>query len=822
MSWQIRAYHLLIFVICRDVQSHIDLSHISEAYAARKKKLDILMRDEVKTFVTAIQKSFLSNDEPLSIHSYTKRTLGRVGNRIRRFENFNKWLNEDPIDGKFGYTHSWSSLSATSDGKRIVTLNYQGKPIWYDIQENDNLIDDEQALPATTWKFKELEVKNDNNECSNQLESKHVYKGVEIINGVGSSDTLILLKSRKNFQLQKIVPQSYENTISEQNITNMKADKRNILDGCLLPMGIPGFHNDIAMIDDSGKLYVQNLESVGSSGKKCIGNLGDEEDLPPNQDISWATVQASSTGDYLYTATRKAIKLFDLRSRPRYEGTNSKLFAIPKNRDNELSCEMIGGLLTTHDISENLLYFCSNIRIGAVDKRMPGRVYSQVQLHTSPSFSKKVALPSGLVSFSTVPHNDSSPSRLDYLAAWMPYSSTSHINFPTAIVACFDQSYNYCACRNSNAKQFLPFSLEECQNGDHSDGSRAPLVVRGKPLRIAGPLCCIDFSDDQMTNRISLPCTGFVISKLQGTKNQRSSRLSILSNNIAGDIFMTELAENKGKMEHDSTYSYKSNCYDWIDSNKQGTIDCDSMEQLREQLVKKWWVSESTFADVSSEHEGTMNQIRFGHLKRANIIFKLNPYAYLNSTSNAETQIGYKPPIKKYVDDNGKKKHVNKILIDGNLRKMKSKYTKEYKLALSAAKLLDSSGRVSYWKEKLSNKELEKIRQKKINYSEGSKKGKETARKKYGGMIMRKSKKEVSAKQEAIRNRKRENYQETLKYCPSISYDGSFSHSCPSLRAIYPWEYSGPQGIRSNEQLSGKELDTNLKIPRRNYYSAID
>ena len=87
---------------------------------------------------------------------------------------------------------------------------------------------------------------------------------------------------------------------------------------------------------------------------------------------------------------------------------------------------------------------------------------------------------------------------------------------------------------------------------------------------------------------------------------------------------------------------------------------------------------------------------------------------------------------------------------------------------------------------------------------------------------MRKTKKEVSAKQEAIRNRKRENYQETLKYCPSISYDGSFSHSCPSLRAIYPWEYSGPQGIRSNEQLSGKELDTNLKIPRRNYYSAID
>ena len=157
MSWQIRAYHLLIFVICRDVQSHIDLSHISEAYAARKKKLDILMRDEVKTFVTAIQKSFLSNDEPLSIHSYTKRTLGRVGNRIRRFENFNKWLNEDPIDGKFGYTHSWSSLSATSDGKRIVTLNYQGKPIWYDIQENDNLIDDEQALPATKWKFKELD-----------------------------------------------------------------------------------------------------------------------------------------------------------------------------------------------------------------------------------------------------------------------------------------------------------------------------------------------------------------------------------------------------------------------------------------------------------------------------------------------------------------------------------------------------------------------------------------------------------------------------------------------------------------------------------------
>ena len=92
------------------------------------------MRDETRGFVTGVQKSFLSNDESLSIESY--RLMHSRGKRIRRFDNLSRWLNEDPIDGKSGYAHSWSSLSATSDGKRVVTLDYRGKPRWHDILEN--------------------------------------------------------------------------------------------------------------------------------------------------------------------------------------------------------------------------------------------------------------------------------------------------------------------------------------------------------------------------------------------------------------------------------------------------------------------------------------------------------------------------------------------------------------------------------------------------------------------------------------------------------------------------------------------------------------
>ena len=63
---------------------------------------------------------------------------------------------------------------------------------------------------------------------------------------------------------------------------------------------------------------------------------------------------------------------------------------------------------------------------------------------------------------------------------------------------------------------------------------------------------------------------------------------------------------------------------------------------------------------------------------------------------------------------------------------------------------------------------------------------------------------------------------ELIEECPSIRFNQTFSQTCPSLKAINPSQYSGPQGIRSNEQLSGRKLDTNLQIPRVTYYSSKD
>ena len=58
-----------INVIFRDLQRHIDLLYISEAYADRKKKIDSVMKKESKPFITAVQKAFLSNEESITIQS---------------------------------------------------------------------------------------------------------------------------------------------------------------------------------------------------------------------------------------------------------------------------------------------------------------------------------------------------------------------------------------------------------------------------------------------------------------------------------------------------------------------------------------------------------------------------------------------------------------------------------------------------------------------------------------------------------------------------------------------------------------------------------
>ena len=48
-----------------------------------------------------------------------------------------------------------------------------------------------------------------------------------------------------------------------------------------------------------------------------------------------------------------------------------------------------------------------------------------------------------------------------------------------------------------------------------------------------------------------------------------------------------------------------------------------------------------------------------------------------------------------------------------------------------------------------------------------------------------------------------------------------FQKACPSLREIInPEKYSGPQGIRANDQLSSKEVDSSLRIPRKKYYTS--
>ena len=171
--------------------------------------------------------------------------------------------------------------------------------------------------------------------------------------------------------------------------------------------------------------------------------------------------------------------------------------------------------------------------------------------------------------------------------------------------------------------------MEECQNGDHSDISTAPLVIRGKPLRIGGPQCCIDFSDEQLYNRLLLPCTGSVITRLHASKFNGSSDLSILTTNVAGDIFMTALSENK-EQDYKITSS-NIHVYDWKHIGSENITLTDKTEQLREELINKWWITESTFKDESSNDSNVEIEMRFGHLKTANHIFQLKPNACLDS-----------------------------------------------------------------------------------------------------------------------------------------------------------------------------------------------
>ena len=756
------------------MQSHIDLLHISQAYADRKKKLNLLMKSESKPFITAIQKSFLANENPLTIKA--SKYAGSYGDRICRFENLKALLDRDPLDGEDGHSHSWSSLSSSSDGQTIVTLDYRGKPRWYEVKEHDQQQNDDTVIPASKCTF--VERKNDNSKsdhCNLSATRHPAYRGLELFESNTSSDaSRLLLKSRKSYQLQNVLI-SEDNEVATKIIANIALDDKDILDGCLLSNGIPSVYDNFAMIDSFGKIYIQNVDNLqASTSRNCI--IGNLEDLgsssSQNHQSCWASIKGSCNGDHLFAATRKIVKLFDLRSRP-HEGSFSKIFSIPISRDNESSSEMIGGIVNNHKASEGLLYFCSNLRIGAVDKRMPGRVYSQVQLYNGPSFSKKVALPSGLISFSTMCQSNDNPSRLDYLAAWMPYSSSSQSNHPSAIVTCFDQSYNFCVCRNSSFNRLRISSLEECQNGDHGDISTAPLVIRGKPLRIGGPQCCIDFSNEQLFDRLSLPCTGLVIARLHATKFNRSSDLSILTTNVAGDIFMTALSENK-EQDYKLTSSSKHS-YDWKHFGSNNLALTDKTEQLREELINKWWITESTFKDESSKNSNDVKEMRFGHLKRANQIFQLKPNAFLNSNPESQSMLYDSMFVTK---DN------------------KRVFSKEYKLFARSQGRLDSLGRICYAKE--------------MQYETKKKKKKELK------LLQQEHIKRV--------NKKRWNRDEvttaTSDEHSSVSYRWRVTDACPSLKRIYPEKYSGPQGIRANDQLSSNAVNSSLRISRTKYYTS--
>ena len=752
--------------------------YISQAYADQKKKLNLLLKSESKPLITAIQKSFLSNENPLTIKA--SNYMGPCGNRIRRFENLKALLNRDPLDGEDGYTHSWSSLASSADGQTIVTLDYSGKPRWYEVKEHDQEQNHDPVIPASKCTFVERINDFSQSDHGNLLPHRHpAYRGLELVESTTSRATsCLLLKSRKSYQLQNALI-SEDNSLATQIIANITLDERDILDGCILSNGIAGVYDYLAMIDSFGKVYIRNVDNLHASiSRNCIiGNLEDlDSSSSQDQKSCWASIKGSCNGDHLFASTRKIVKLFDLRSRP-HEGNYSKIFSIPISRENESSSEMIGGILNNHKASEGLLYFCSNLRIGAVDKRMPGRVYSQVQLYNSPSFSKKVALPSGLTSFSTMCQSNDNPSRLDYLAAWMPYSSSSQSNHPSAIVTCFDQSYNFCVCRNSSFNRLRISSLEECHNGDHTDISTAPLIIRGKPLRIGGPQCCIDFSNEQLSNRLSLPCTGSVITKLHASKFNGASDLSILTTNVAGDIFMTALSENK-EQDYRTTSSNK-HFYDWKHIGSENITLTDKTEQLREELINKWWITESTFKDESSKSSNVEIEMRFGHLKTANRIFKLKPNACLNSN----------PELKSMIEEGS----IDSMFVTKYNRR---KFSKEYKLLARSEGRLDSLGRVNYAKS--------------IAYA----------------TKIRKKKELKLIRQEHIKkvNNKRWNSGEVRTATSDEISDWNrwklVTKACPSLKAICPDRYSGPQGIRAKDQLSSNEIDSSLRVSRKKYYTS--
>ena len=740
---------------------------IAENHANRKTKLQLLMKNESKAFITGVQKAYLADDGPLAVES--KRYMGRYGNRDNRFKFLHQWLEKEPLGHRKGYNYGWSSLAASEDGCAVVALDNLGKHRWYKITKNKSFPDYLHDIPASRLKFEEYQQSANDQKSTISNYNGDIPEGIEIVKGVGSTDTfqMFLLKLRNGVEIRKASFQGETMAMHEKTVSNFRLDKTALLDACVVSTGIYGAYDTFVTVDEKGKILMHNFESKSdASSKSIVGNL-ENQSMAGKDSFIWASLKAPSTGNSLHGATRKSVHLFDIRSRPQYNSSSTKLFTILSDRSNEASHEMIGGI--THDTegSGEVIYFCTNVRIMAVDKRMPGRVYTQMLLHSTPSFSKKVALPSGIASASYNSMIDDNSSKLNYLTAWWPYSSASQANCPAAIVGCFDQSYNYCPCQiRSGAVQSLGLNFEEsCVNGDHSRISSAPMVVRGLPLRIAGPLSCIDYSNQQTANRISLPLTGFTMTTLLNQKEKSSlGPISILSANIVGDIFLTELSRDPEQTSKEFRDDLLQS-YHWKRPKSNNSVkqinEMNNTEKLREDWIKSWWIQECTDSNDPIGSSKSENQIRLSHLKKATVINRLKPFAHFNSISTKDdTKLERQPEV------------------------VKRKYMKkEDKIRARALLKKDSLGRP--------NGMLNRVfygPKKRIGRAKGS-------------------------------SRLTGFKAEQVDQVDANAVQTEEIESCRHLKIIQPLHYTGPQGVRSADQLAENKFDSKLRFKRKTYYN---
>ena len=140
----------------------------------------MIMDKESPEFITGTQKAYLANDRPLKIES--RNFMGRYGNRIRRFNNLQKWLDKEKITKRNNYNHGWSSLTSSCDGRIIVALDHMGKERWYKISERDYGKDYIEVIPAARWQLEEYkpEISYTDQNTGYSLVKESVLEGADI------------------------------------------------------------------------------------------------------------------------------------------------------------------------------------------------------------------------------------------------------------------------------------------------------------------------------------------------------------------------------------------------------------------------------------------------------------------------------------------------------------------------------------------------------------------------------------------------------------------------------------------------------------------